>query len=268
MDNVIGSLGASLDADALARWLSHHAHRIDNVNSLLQLALTDETVPGLREAAKKHADGRRLMVADSSTDAAPDAVRTFVGHRSGWGRAWFAGQHQVITAGCDGYVCVWDLDSGQRLRRDEIGQVVASCDTRAIAIGTDKQVALWDVPAGRMHRTLPVLNARGAVLSDRWVAARDGDHVTVWDADTGAEQVVCQAQGWPALAGTTLLIAGQRVTPVDISSGMARPSLECGQVDAICAAGPHALIVTATRGCSRNPSIHRMYRYLQGSLVP
>jgi WD40 repeat protein len=114
-----------------------------------------------------------------------------------WSVAALPERGQALSAGADGTVRLWDLDSGREVRRFEghsggACAVVALPGGQALTAGPDGTMRLWDLDSGREVRrfaghstgvrAVAALSERGQVLS----VGPDGT-VRLWDLASGRE---------------------------------------------------------------------------------
>jgi serine/threonine protein kinase len=130
-------------------------------------------------------------------------LRQLEGHAKGvWAVAIAADGKRGLSASRDGEVCLWDLHTGDRIRRflghtsDVTGLAFAPDGKRFLSSSKDGLLRLWDVEAGETVRLY-----RGHVGAAWCVAfSKDGKRaasgesngtVHLWDAKTGRELVTC-----------------------------------------------------------------------------
>jgi WD40 repeat protein len=111
------------------------------------------------------------------------------------------GDSQLISAGWDGYVCVWSASTGMRLHKFEadfkaINAITISHDGHHLATASDSNIVkIWDIIYGRAAWAT-VFSYDNKMLASCY----DGGTVRVWDLGTGGHRVVLEGKGNPAYA--------------------------------------------------------------------
>lgn len=172
---------------------------------------------------------------DAGHDAAPLWLE---GHRAAASSVAFLGDYRAVSGGDDYALLIWDLRTGQSLRRLEghkgkVQSVAVSPDAKLIAsAGWDGRAGLWDAATGRL---LTWLEGHTAAVNDvafsgdgtiLYTASHDGT-VRSWNIPDGSQRrvevkhgfgvntlVINDAAGWLAYGG---LDGGTRI--IDIASG-------------------------------------------------
>jgi WD40 repeat protein len=148
------------------------------------------------------ADAAAIVALDSEESRivrAADAwePRFLIGHTRGvWDPIFSPDGRLVVTASLDGSARIWDVQSGQELKRflhpDRVTFAAPSPDwSRLLTTGTEGIVLLWDVASGerlrQLSRAMPVAGAAEAAFSPdgRLVMVKTAEGVNVWEAETG-----------------------------------------------------------------------------------
>jgi WD40 repeat protein len=154
------------------------------------------TADGLRlpERAEFSADGRTLAVGGSDSDVVLFDVGTGREVRRlrtspVRGFAFAPDSRTLAVASISGTITLWDVSTGQPLpaSADPTTGVylLAFADGGRRLVGTGHRAIAWDPTTGRELRRYPV---DGGLSPDgRWIAARSGAAIRLYDADTGRE---------------------------------------------------------------------------------
>jgi serine/threonine protein kinase len=151
---------------------------------------------GGQPAAGTGQDTDCLVLGD---DGASTAMDCLVGHTDSiWGVAFSPDGYRVVSASMDQTACLWDLTTGQELRRftghaDGVTSVAIARDGQHVLTGSlDNTLRWWDVEAGREIRRL--VGHADSVLSvalspdDRLALSGSADGtVRLWHAASGKE---------------------------------------------------------------------------------
>jgi eukaryotic-like serine/threonine-protein kinase len=168
-------------------------------------------------------------------------IFAYVGADANW-VAFIGGGSQLVTAGQDGTIKVFDVGTGKRVgevMKGHKGQVesiaITPDDQRLVSGGTDGVLRVWDLPARKLLHELPghTQNIEGVALSpDGRLAATasfDGNAM-VWDI-SGPEP----RRKWVVNAGNTLFAAafspdGGRVAVVRADNSVLEYETQTGKL--------------------------------------
>lgn len=117
-----------------------------------------QSLPGLsglsKEKVGKRVKGLRLQFPASKADEPAGELRRFVGHTNVvWWASFSPDRKRVLSGSDDGTARLWDVESGQELRRMEVKSGVTALaflpDGRRALFGCrDETVRLWDIVRG------------------------------------------------------------------------------------------------------------------------
>lgn len=123
-----------------------------------------------------------------------EAVAILKGHQGGvFGVSLREDGRQLASAGADGKVILWDIDSGTEIHSFEtdatVTSVILSEDGRIVAAGIQGGVRVWDVTERQLLKSLslPGNQVEKVVLSldGRMIAGCNSTHYAVWTLDGG-----------------------------------------------------------------------------------
>ena len=151
----------------------------------------DRTHPiAIRDGLAAIGDGTSVALFDANTGKRRFDVP---GHGDGVGGVGFMPDGRAVTAGADGWISIWDPDSGRRVRAIdtgalEFGSLALSPDgSRAFTGGWRAPASLWNLETGECVRRFDGASARGVAFGPGTVAAGHLDgRVVVWNAESGA----------------------------------------------------------------------------------
>ncbi len=207
------------------------------------------------------------------------------GNRVVWGEvtdcAWSPSTYQLVTAGSDRLLIIWDGQDGERLRTllGHIGPVDRCCWTadgeRIVSLGghfehiQDGMIKLWDPELGSELGLLAPSDRRTDALRDRSrgrLVSPDGDWMIEWGGSDRNARIRVQPRDDPAAGvtyateddiicaawcpdGTHVVVGGTWITVVDRGTGAAiarfRPRTP---VHKLCVSGPLTTIIAIDEG--------------------
>ena len=160
------------------------------------------------------------------------------GHGDGVGGVGFTADGRAITAGADGWLGLWDPESGKRVKSIdtaalEFGSLAVSADgLQALTGGWRSPASLWNLETGECVRRFNAPSARGVALASGLAATGmlDG-RVLVWgDESTGVRTFPGVVSGAVALRpdGKRAIIPAppKAATAIDLESGRVLGKLE------------------------------------------
>lgn len=124
-------------------------------------------------------------------------LRTFEGHTDDVHAVGVSGDGELlISAGKDGQVIIWNLKSGNIVRRiaahdESISTLDISPDDRLLATGSrDQTIRLWELSTGRQVAKLTghegdVVSAQFSPAGSRLASVSSDETIRVWDIDHG-----------------------------------------------------------------------------------
>lgn len=152
--------------------------------------LGDRTHPvAIRDGVAAIGDGTSVATFDANSGKRRFDVP---GHSDGVGGVGFMPDGRAVTAGADGWIAIWDPESGRRVRAIdtgalEFGSLAMSADGKqALTGGWRSPVSLWNLESGERIQQFAGYSARGLAFGPGTVAAGllDG-RILVWDSETG-----------------------------------------------------------------------------------
>lgn len=112
---------------------------------------------------------------------------------------------QVISGGTDGFICLWNADTGKLIRKwkaheTRIFQVIYHPELdRIYSVSHDESVAIWDFEGNLIHRMYDhYAHVKSIALSQSGETLATGAHngeIFLWDALTGDLQMTIQGHG-------------------------------------------------------------------------
>lgn len=162
-------------------------------------------VPGVfMQAVEFTPDGEHLVTADGSQTnnvriwnlATQTTIHTLGEHVGTVKAMGFIAGGLLATAGDDGTVRLWDVDTGAGVRTlQSAGQYLSSLvvsreGTRVVVAGAEGRITSWNALTGEIERSWVGPNLHGlsaAAESDRVFAAQTDNVVREWDVETGVE---------------------------------------------------------------------------------
>jgi len=184
-------------------------------------------------------DGKGMWIEKQS---AITEVRQFEGHtRFIRGLAFFSDGQRAISASFDATLRVWNVDTGQELRRIDTGgsgSIALSPDDKLVAVGNEggEGFNLWDLESGEKVRSFQGHSARGHIgfsADGRRILSSSFDDFTarLWDVDT--REQLCQFQVGKNPDSITFSADGQFAVGGDADQNTRIWDAETGQTVAI-----------------------------------
>jgi WD40 repeat protein len=152
--------------------------------------LGDRTHPvAIRDGVVAIGDGTSVALFDANTGKRKFDVP---GHSDGVGGVGFLPDGRAVTAGADGWIGIWDPETGRRVRAIdtgalEFGALALSPDGKqALTGGWRSPVSLWNLESGDRIRQFAGFSARGLAFGPGTAvtALLDGK-VLIWDLESG-----------------------------------------------------------------------------------
>jgi WD40 repeat protein len=179
--------------------------------------------PNGRRAVSASKD-RTLRVWDLDSG---QTLRTLVGHSDRVScLALLPDRRRVLSGSWDRTLRLWDVDSGDLLQTleghtDRVNDVAVAADGRhALSCSSDKTLGSWDLESGRKLRMLSeAASAHSlALFGDKGAISVAGEHLTIWNLETGEQTLDLHAHLGP-IAALAVYARGRRVVSGGLFEG-------------------------------------------------